>query len=229
MAIREILQFICNENASKTLYFTRKMGDGYLSYSPEVDESVMNELVMHISKFLGKFEQHECIQYSPTGYRDGTIEECDTNYVGNYDEIIKSFDLGNVENAIDEVEKFIFYCIEIKDENKNNIKLFRRVKQFRRLSSKGLVAWFQGNRLNKIEDNLLGLDGSIDLIVFKDKIYILQHTSLERIFKMEMQFLDKANEAIKYIRKSNKIENIDQFEEDCINDLRIRKIITKIL
>lgn len=228
MDFTRVLELLGNDRATKTLYFTRKTKDGYITYSPEADQDILTELMSHINNYLKSYELYEQIDYNPTGYRDGTIEVCEVNYVGNFDEIINSFDDGNVENIEEEVDNFSFYCIDFNDEE-NNIKLFRRVTKFKRLYSKGIIAAFQGNRLNKIQDKMLGLDGSIDLIVFNDEIAIINHISLERIFKLEEQFLVKANEAIDCIRRANKMVNFDEFEEDCLNDLKIRKILAKML
>lgn len=52
---------------------------------------------------------------------------------------------------------------------------------------------------------------------------------MERIFRLEEQYLSKAAEAIELLRKSDKIVNFDEFEEDCMNDLRVRKVLTKML
>lgn len=228
MDFTRVLELLGNSRATKTLYFTRKTGNGYITYSPEADQDILTELMNHINNYLSTYELYEQIYYNPTGYRDGTIEVCEIDYVGNFDEIINSFDGGNVENIEEEVDNFSFYCIDFND-GENNIKLFRRVTKFKRLYSKGIIAAFQGNRLNRIQDKMLGLDGSIDLIVFNNEIAIINHISLERIFKLEEQFLVKANEAIECIRRANKMVNFDEFEEDCLNDLKIKKILTRML
>ena len=228
MDLKMLSEILEREDLTKTLYFTRKTRDDYISYSPEVDGGVLNELIGHINKYLESYVDYEQIDFNPTGYRDGTIEICDLEYVGNFDDVINSFDAGNIDGVEDEADNFSFYCINIDYED-INIKLFRRVTKFKRLYSKGIVAAFQGNRLNKIEDKMLGLDGNVDLIVYNNQIAILSHISLERIFRMDLQFSVKANEAIECIRNSNKIVNFDIFEEDCLNDLKIQKVLTKML
>ncbi len=228
MNIRRLLQILQDDNLDKALHFTRKTKTEYISYSPEVDKPVFRELMSHVINYLQPYVDMEQVEYNPTGCIEGTIEICNLDYVGDYTEVFNSLDPGNVEDIEDEVENFSFYCIALGNENVN-VKLFRRVTKFKRLYSKGILAAFRGNRLNKIDDKLLGIDGDIDLIIFENQIAILNHISLERIFRLHDQFSVKANEAINCMRNSRKIINFDTFEEDCLNDLRIQKILTRML
>lgn len=214
---------------NQTLYFVRKKKDGYISYSPEVDPSIFDILRDYINIYIEDFKDHEQIEFNPTGYRDGTIETCDVSYVGNFEEVLDSLDNGNIEDVESEADNFSFYCLSLKDSENNCIRLFRRVTKFKRLYTKGLIAAFRGNALNRIESKMLGLDGQIDLIEFKGELIILSHVSLERIFRLDEQFVNKAQTAIDSIRRADKIINMDLFEEDCMNDMRIQKVLTKML
>jgi len=229
MDINHIIELLKSPDIEYIFYFVRKTKTEYISYSPEVSKDIFIQLLNIICTYLEGYSDFEQVDFNPTGYREGTIELCDLDYVGNYNEVINSFDSGNIEDVEKEADNFSFYCIDLNIDDNNNIKLFRRVTKFKRLYSKGILAAFQGNRLNKIEDKMLGLDGEIDIIVFKDKMIVLNHISLERIFRMEEQYSSKANEAINKLRNSNKIVNFDAFEEDCMNDLRIQKILTRML
>ena len=63
---------------------------------------------------------------------------------------------------------------------------------------------FKGNQLNKIDSQILGIDGDMDLIVYKEEILILNHISLERIFKIEEQYEKKSRETIDFFKKYRK-------------------------
>lgn len=229
MNLNQIIDILDQQNLDVTLCFVRKMRDGYMSYSPEVDSNIYDILMSYIKNYIKNFLEFEQVEFNPTGYRDGTIEICDIDYVGNYEEVIGCLDGGNIEDVELEADNFSFYCLDIHDSDGNVLKLFRRVTKFKRLYSKGIIAAFQGNRLNKIDSKMLGLDGQIDLISFQNEIAILSHIALERIFKLTEQYETKAQRAIDHIRNSNKIINMDLFEDDCMNDMRIQKILTKML
>jgi len=229
MNLNEVREILCKEDLIKTVHFSRKTKTHYISYSPEVDPVILDDLLNYMYSYLESFTDLEQIAFNPTGCRDGTVETCSSDYLGNFEEVISSFNVGNIENIEDEVDNLSFYCIDVADQAGNNLKLFRRVTKFKRLYSKGLLAAFQGNRLNKVDDKMLGLDGNIDLIIYNGEVAILSHTSLERIFRLEEQYLNKAVEAIALLKGSNKIVNFDEFEEDCMSDLRVRKVLTKML
>lgn len=229
MDLNGVCEILSENNLEITLYFVRKRRDGYISYSPEVDQTIYTTLLRCIKEYIANYITYEQVEFNPTGYRDGTIEICNYNYVGNYEEVLNCFDGGNIENVEDEAENFSFYCLKIENNAGYELKLFRRVTKFKRLYSKGVIAAFQGNRLNRIDSKMLGLDGQIDLIVFENEIAVLSHVALERIFRLDDQFENKAQDAVNLIRNTNKIINMDVFEEDCMNDMRIRKILTKML
>ena len=229
MDLNRITKILEKDELTEALYFVRKRKEGYFSYSPEVDRDIYNTLHNYMIKYLNGFLEYEQIEFNPTGYRDGTVETCDTDYVGNFNEVINSLNEGNIEGIEEEADNFSFYCLSIQDTEGNIVRLFRRVTKFKRLYSKGIIAAFHGNRLNKMDSKMLGLDGEIDIIVFDNEIAILNHISLERIFRLDEQFENQAQNAIEQIRATNKVVNMDLFEEDCMNDMRIQKILTKML
>lgn len=229
MDLNEVLQIIENPDTEINLYFTKKLKNGYTSFSPGVGNGITSSLIDLLSQKVNEVmeEAFEEIPFNPTGYREGTIENCDYKYVGNYAEVIGSFENISVESIETEAENLSFYCLELQLED-SNIKFFRRVTKFKRLYSKGLIAAFNGNTLNKVDSKMLGMDGQIDLIDFNGEILILNHISLERIFRIDAQYESKAQESLYELRVANKIVNFDQFEEDCLGDKNIQKILTKI-
>lgn len=178
------------------------------------------------------FLSTEQIPYNPTGYRDGTIEFCETDYIENYGNVLESFqNPDNVETEIDP-DDFIFYCLTIKNRvgigKDFEIKFFRRVTKFKKLNSKGLVAYFSGNKLNRIEDKLIGLDSNVDLIVYNNEILILSHISLERIFSLQDKFKDNAETFLNNISNKPLIKNFEIFKHDCLDDGRFTRLLTKM-
>lgn len=218
------------ECLAKNLYFIRKNKIGYSSFSPEIDKKLWNVLLVDASKYIANFLQFEQVQYSPIGYRDGTLEVCDIDYASDYFDMMACLENGEIEDIEENVEKLTCYCIEVEDDEGNNIKLFRRMTKFKKLYSKGCIAMFRGNQLNKLDGKMIGLDGDVDLIVYNnEEIAILNHVGLERIFRMNDHFYEKAKEALDNIRNTGRIVNIDLFEEDCLNNARYQKILTKML
>ena len=97
------------------------------------------------------------------------------------------------------------------------------------MHSKGVLARFSGNTLSRMDSKMLGIDGLVDVIGTKDKAFVLNHVSLERIFMMNEHYNNAATEALNKLRIKDKILNFEQFEIDCLDDKRIQKTLTKML
>ena len=213
------------------LFFTRKLRNGnYVSFSPNIDAQIYDDLISLIIDYIDKFADRSSVDYNPTGYRDETIESCKTSYIRDYCRVLESFNnLDYVETEIDP-DNYNFYTFEItkNDDQFPNIKIFRGVTKFKKLHSRGIIARFNGNTLNKIESKLIGIDGEVDFIVVNDDILILSHYSLERIFNLDDQFRDTASDFLNQEGLSDGITNFESFYEDCLNDGRYRKTLTKM-
>ncbi|MDK4472286.1 DUF4868 domain-containing protein [Fusobacterium necrophorum] len=232
MDLRAIIQYLGQENLVYDMYFSRKLKSGYESFSPNIDNQIFEDVLNLILDNLNIYVSLEQTSYNPTGYRDGTVEICDVEYVGNYEDILQSFIIAdNVETEIDP-DNFSFYCFTIKNKEgigeEFEIKFFRRVTKFKKLSTRGILARFSGNRLNKMESKVIGLDGDIDLIVFNGQILTLSHFSLERIFSLQDKFMDNAEQFLEKIAEKPLIQNFDDFKIDCLHDARFTKILTKM-
>lgn len=213
------------------LYFTKKLRNGnYKSFSPNVDANIYEDLRNLIIDYIEQFTNKEVVDYNPTGYRDETIEKLNTSFLRDYSKVLDSFNNSDyVETAIDP-DSYSFYTISItkNDDQFPDIKIFRRVTKFKKLNSKGIIARFNGNSLNKIESKLIGIDGKVDFIIVNDNVFILSHYSIERIFNLDDQFRDKALEFLNQEGLKMGIKNFDTFYEDCLNDGRYRKTLTKM-
>ena len=231
MNFEEIKIFLSKENLTALLYFSikpKKTDDAYVSFCPEVSPEIIKQLIELSKNYILQYTNFHQVTFNPTGYHDGTIETYSYQDVGNINEVLNSFDPERVEGIEDVADKFSFYCLDVQDAN-DSMKIFRRVTKFKKLYSKGFLAAFEGHRLNRLDQKMLGIDGDVDLVAFKNELLIFNHTSLERIFRINERYAAMATKAIGKLKASNKIENFDQFEEDCMNDARVQKTLTKLL
>lgn len=229
--IDELISNLKEDKLILSIYFTSKLKNGnYASFSPSIDEKIYDELLVFIINYVQRFANKEIVNYNPTGFKDETIETCNISYIRNYNDVIESFENSDtVETEIDP-DDFNFYTLEIKklDQKFPKIQLFRRVTKFKKLHSKGIIAKISGNKLNKVSSKLIGIDGEVDFIVIDEKVFVLSHYSLERIFNLDDQFKDTAAEFLNQEGLSEGISNFDNFYEDCLNDGRYRKTLSKM-
>lgn len=101
--------------------------------------------------------------------------------------------------------------------------------KFKKLNTSGFFGQFWNNTFNEFDSKLIGIDGFADIIVLDGKAFIFSHIALDRIFRMKEQYSQKAAEALKKLRSKSRIANFDDFEDDCLSDLRVQKTLTKLL
>lgn len=234
MDIQRIIEVIKSEKSNARLFFTRKRGIRYISYSPEIESDLQETLKELIVDYLKQYNSIDQIEFSPLGYREETIETCNVEYISNFLDVINSYEDGIVNREIpkDIINNLNFYCLVIEyNENGEDkeIRLFRRVTKFKRLSTKGMMGSIKNNKFSKLDASLLGIDGDIDIVVAGDEVLILNYISLERIFSISNQYVERAQEAIDIIRDADRVTNFEQFEEDALNDGRITRTLTKML
>ena len=85
------------------------------------------------------------------------------------------------------------------------------------------------DELRELNSDFLGIDELTDMVLMDDTLLILNHISLERIFNYRDKFQEMTNQAIGRIVVEGRMANVEQFSEDCLNDVRIMKRFTDIM
>ena len=80
-----------------------------------------------------------------------------------------------------------------------------------------------------MDKEFIGIDETADIILSDDKLYILNHISLERVFNYRDKYLQATNEAMGELLNKAVIANMEQFADDCSRDVRAMKRITDIM
>ncbi|MGO4964670.1 Kiwa anti-phage protein KwaB-like domain-containing protein [Bacillus paralicheniformis] len=234
MDIENLLTILNNLNdrdLDTRLYFTRKKQNGrYQSYSPTIGEDLQVELKNLVVSAVAEVQDSEQRQFSPVGTIEGCVETCTTDEINNFRDIIESMNddfVNRKKIPDDEISKLTFYCFKIFSPE-GDILFFRRVTKFHKLK-KGFFGKFSGDDFEKLNDTLLGIDPSIDIVVFQGEMLILSHISLERIFSISDQYRQTAAQTLDLVNRANRITNFTQFREDCLSDGRVTRALTKLL
>lgn len=215
------------------IYFSRKSNSNlskYITHSPSISEAVQTELFNTIFPYIDKqLNSLKLVDYNPLGVLDGELESISIEEIPLFQDFLNSITEENLNKEMSSlrIEKIDFYCIEISYDGKV-VYMFRQFQKLKKLRQ-GFLTRIIDNELNVIENDFLGIDELIDMIVFEGKIYLLNHISLERVFSYRDEFLKKTNEALGEILTKNVISNIEQFADDCRNDIRIMKRFTNIM
>ncbi|PLR78334.1 DUF4868 domain-containing protein [Bacillus sp. V3-13] len=219
-----------NANGKIVLYFTRKGYNGkYSSYKPGISPSLQKELLTIIIQALKGISGKSTVPFNPIGSLDETLETCDFSYVESLEHIIESHEEGNLlEDPPTDLSRFTFYCIKVNIEEGEDFLFFRRVTKFKKLK-KGVIGTISTGDFRKIEADLIGIDGDVDIIGYDSVLTIANHISLERIFDIRTQYKESALKTLALIKETNMIENFEQFHDDSINDGRVIRGLTKLL
>lgn len=234
MDLENVIKVIEDKNVQMDLFFTEKSVHGYSSFQADISAGANGRKVIeHIKSLVSGTiqridkERFDTVQYNPTGVIDGTLEFTNHDYVGNYNEIMNSYEDTETENLEENADKLTFYTLFFRANNQE-VKIMRRVTKFKKLSSKGIIATFTGNAIDSIDSKMIGIDGAVDLIDYNDEILVVNHIALERIFNMDNKFSETATSMLKQLSGNSKIGNFNTFEEDCLNDKRIQKTLTRM-
>lgn len=221
------------------LTFSQKLKEngkfsGYKSYTPNIDEDLKKEILQLSLNDIEQYRSKNLVRYNPIGCIDETYEvvvlkDSEKEKLELYTESLSIAD--HVDTTIDPSE-LTFYALSLEvniDNQKRSIILFRRLSKFKRLQSKGLMAYFSGKELNKLDAKVFGIDGTVDMIKIDDQLFIFNHVSIERIFDMADIYHDMTVKALGVLKNLKRIENFEIFEEDCKNDMRVKRALTKMM
>lgn len=215
------------------IYFSRKSNSSiskYITHNPSISGAVQTELFNTIFPYVDKqLDSLKLVDYNPLGVLDGELESISTEEIPLFQDFLNSITEENINKEMNSlrIAKIDFYCIEISYDGKT-VYMFRQFQKLKKLRQ-GFLTRIIDNELNVIDNDFLGIDELIDMIVFEGKIYLFNHISLERVFSYRDEFLKKTNEALGEILTKNVISNIEQFADDCRNDIRIMKRFTNIM
>ncbi|MGL4739753.1 MAG: Kiwa anti-phage protein KwaB-like domain-containing protein [Sarcina sp.] len=155
---------------------------------------------------------------------DDVLEYLAVNDVEGYRKLTE--DLGNNENIADNLEELgdvNFYFIQVADNERHNIKIFRRYSKSKTLS-KGIICRMLDNTFNKINESIIQIEENVDFIVIDDThIFIANRYSFETITNYKDKYIESLGLALDKIEEADLIENFAEFKEDCQSSIKIAK------
>lgn len=212
------------------IFFCEKRGaNKYRAYMPQVSNDLQKRIFALIAQPLLNSLKLPLVQYNPVCVLDGENELIFQNQVSCVEAFKESLKEDNLitEMAQIKIKNINFYCIEISLNGKS-IFLFRQFTKVNRLR-KGILSQLVDDELKELSSDFLGIDELTDMVLADDVMLILNHISLERVFNYRDKFQEMTNQAIGRIVIEGKMANVEQFSEDCLNDVRIMKRFTNLM
>ncbi|MGE7923370.1 Kiwa anti-phage protein KwaB-like domain-containing protein [Viridibacillus arvi] len=211
--------------------YPNPQGLNYSAFNPIISNEVQSNIIEIFQTRVNKFidEVLTEINFNPSGQETDEYSVCPYEYVGNFEDVIELFnDAGQEELPGDDIS-FLIHRLRVNNDGEEikYIYLFRRNQKMKNLR-KGF--WLRKIReeYDVLDSELIGIDGFIDAIAFEGEIAFFSHISAERIFNLREKFAENAQSVLDEIRDFDVFDNFDEFFDDCLNDARVTRRLTKI-
>ena len=196
---------------------------------PQASNELQKKMLSLVLTPLIKALELPVVEYNPVGVLDEENElivPTQVACVGAFKESLAPENLVTEMNLI-KISKISFYCLEVTYQEKK-VYIFRQFTKMKRIR-KGILSQLVNDELRELNSDFLGIDELTDMVLMDDTLLILNHISLERIFNYRDKFQEMSNQAIGRIVVEGRMANVEQFSEDCLNDVRIMKRFTDIM
>ncbi|UYI60629.1 DUF4868 domain-containing protein [Lacticaseibacillus paracasei] len=201
----------------------------YISYSPNLRGEIIEDLYQQfkdeyedISSRLGKIEEPQLIQYDPLVHpQRNEIEYIETEHFGDIQQTIDNQimktpqSLSRLENNWGDIQ----FIVVSMQANQHQLLIFSAFS-FGKNIGPTLRGKLTGNELQKAEENTIGIEKRIDLVLYKGEMLVLNHAVVDRFFFLKDYFENQKNQffdSIDTIQKKlikNKILSATVFEKE---------------
>nr|DAZ24454.1 MAG TPA: protein of unknown function (DUF4868) [Caudoviricetes sp.] len=197
--------------------------NSFETYSVNIsnDPKFKEKLTKNIINYINKFKNKKCLAYDPLKYEEDTFEYLEGELISEFYDFKKSFGNNPIANYKDKIIDFNFYVLGIKDNLENDIYIIRKMNGYKKINSKGVFAWVSGNELKNIEENVIGIDDIVDLIIYNGLIFILNHHSIKKLFNLKGAFQKQVSKILKPVKKNKIIDDYDKFERNIRSNERL--------
>lgn len=217
------------DNALRVFFSEKRTTEKYRTFMPQASNELQKKMLSLVLTPLIKALELPVVEYNPVGVLDEENElivPTQVACVGAFKESLVPENLVTEMNLI-KISKISFYCLEVTYQEKK-VYIFRQFTKMKRLR-KGILSQLVNDELRELNSDFLGIDELTDMVLMDDILLILNHISLERIFNYRDKFQEMTNQAIGRIVVEGRMANVEQFSEDCLNDVRIMKRFTDIM
>ncbi|WP_066895642.1 Kiwa anti-phage protein KwaB-like domain-containing protein [Clostridium nigeriense] len=218
------------ERISVGMELINKSNKNYSFLKCNIDDEVQKDIFNLLkSSIMSIINGNELIEFNPIGKADCTIEKLKVPDVEGLVNIINMRrDKSNFTTSFEDLREINAYILEVKMGDEN-LKIFRRYSKSKSLS-KGMFLKVFSEQFTKLKENIFQIDNIVDFIVINDELIIIfNRYAFEVITNYKDNYFLNLDTALEEISRSNLINNIEQFEEDCKESTKIAKQFTKAM
>lgn len=175
----------------------------YLCYAPNLHGDIIKDLYQQfkdkykdISNKLGEMEEPQLIQYDPLVHpQKNEIEYIDTRHFGDIQQTIDD-QIMNTPQALSRLDnnwKAIQFIVISMQANQHRLLIFSTFS-FGKNIGPTLRGKLTGNELQKAEENTIGIEKRIDLVLYKGQMLVVNHAVVDRFFFLKNYFESQKNQ-----------------------------------
>lgn len=231
--LKSVVEEFKNKDTNEYLYW----GDNrnYKIYSTIFEQSEIKEFKENVINTIAYALESRVIKnYDLECSFDDVIEFYLSTDVENYKVIndkIESEEISNIDQKtnLDKMNFIIFkLCISDNGEEKNLTIVKKFNKPATVLKQAMRFAWV-GDRMKKIEEDVIYLDGQVDAFEYNGNFFILNREKFNSIFKFRDMYCKLIDNKEEYIVGTDFIDNPEEFIIKCKCNGHYVKKITKVI
>lgn len=230
----DCINYLEDPNVNIDIYFLKKRKKdekmNYETFNPVIGEKLEEKLTGFVKKALKNNKDKTVKDYNIVGSDDDTIEKVNIqNYLSHIEKLKNSIKPENCgeDNNLDKNNIFDFALYKFT-KNKEELYAVRRISKMKRFE-KGIIGSIVNGKFKDIDDfKGIYIDEKIDFIIYGDYVYVLNHTSFERILNLRNEFKEKATKILDEKKLSQKINGFDQLKEEILNNGNYIRRVAKI-
>lgn len=224
--LKEMIRALKEKETNEELLFGRM--DNYKAYKTLFEEREIKDFKQLLLNTIDFYLNNRSVEkYDLEISCDESVEVIESKLVEEY---VKLIDCIKDENNICEINKetnlgkikFIYFKLEISNSN-HNITIFKRFIKPQISLRQSIKFKILGNKMQRINEDILYLDSSVAAIEYNGKFYIFDRNYFNSLFKFRDMYCKLIENNAVQIRESDFIDDPEAFIEKCKNNRSLCK------
>lgn len=196
-----------------------------LDNNSDIKKCIHNTVIDFIENKIEK--NNKIVKFDPENKAGtGTVEYFDTNS----NDLSDISELKSVSGNADlkkQLNQYKYYLL--KNDSVDDLFIIKKVPNFKKIYAGFFAKIESDNKLNKIEDNIIGFDTNVDLLIYKNICYIFNHSVFLNFFNIEELIENIVKKEMKNVKQTKILDDYEKFERKLISNKRLSNKLVGLL
>lgn len=221
------INFVNIEKETKKI---KSIGYRYKVYSIGLDnnsgikQSIRDVILGFIESKIEK--SNKLVKFDPEGNKGETIAYFDTdnNVLSDVSELKDTAGSANLKKQLNEYKYYL-----LKNDTFDDLFIIKKIPNLKKFYAGFFAKVESNNKLNKIEDNIIGFDSNVDLLIYKNICYIFNRSVFLNFFNIEELIEKIVKKELKNVKKAKVLDNYEKFERKLLSNKRLSNKLVGLL